>query len=236
MQLGQPGMQARTATTLAEGLRLAAAAEGHRPAITVLGAGAQQERRDEQSFASLQQWVAKGAHLLEVDAGLGPGDALLLDAPAGWMAASVCLAAWWLGAAITDDPSQAIAAVIHESRPVGSLESWCLGDALDGSPTAEVTAPSWAIEVQGFPDHPPVARATDDAIALHLDGRAWTQSAVLAQARNLGAGRLGVHGRDAPMAWMIALAARPAATAEPTVLVIEATDSAQEAERIATWR
>jgi hypothetical protein len=218
---------------------------GHRPAVTVLGAGASSDRRDEQAFASLQQWVAKGAHLLEVDLGFGPGDTLLLDAPPGWMAASICLAAWWVGAAVTDDASAAEIAIVHESRVAARREAgagaalgWVIGDAVDGSTVTPCQDEPWSVAVQSFPDHPPPARARPDALAIapHT-GPSCTQAEVLAQARALPAGRLGlrVSQQGELRSWAVALAARPAGTGEPSVLLMAGDESQIAAERISAW-
>lgn len=232
MQLGRPSADARTATTLAEGLARASALRGHRPAITVLGAGPDRDRRDEQSFASLAQWVAKGAHLLEVDIDLGPGDAVLVQAPAGWMTASVCLAVWWVGATVTDDPSAAVCEVAHRTRTAPHLDGWLIGDAVDGTPVHDDGGEAWATAVQSFPDQPPPSRAQPDQVALRLsDGRELRQRDLLDLARALPAGRLGLRAPLALAEAAVQMAARAAATADPSVLVVEATAEQVAAER-----
>ncbi len=234
VQLGRPAPDPRRAEDLATALRLAAAGRGHRPALTVLGAGPDGDRRDEQAFASLAQWVAKGAHLLQVDLGLGPGGAVHLDAPAGWMAASVCLAAWWVGGAVTDDASGAEATIAHESRAGGA--DWVLGDALDGSPVGAASGTPWALDVQAFPDQPPLPAAAADATALVAGGRRWTQTELLDWARELPGGRLGVRAPLDLAGIARFLAARPAATGEHVVLLAgPVAPEAAEAEQVATW-
>ncbi len=208
---------------------------GHRPAITVVGVGPDL-RRDEQAFASLAQWAAKGAHLLEVDLGLGPEDRLHVDAPAGWLPAAVCLAAWWVGAAVTDDATGARASVVHEDRPAhGHLEVFRIGDAVDGRPLAQTDDLSWAVEVQAFPDQPPMPRGAPDLVAVSTAAGSFTQAELLDRARAGPRGRLGIAGDldvDGIATW---LAARPVATADSSVLVPSGAIAAAKGEGVAHW-
>lgn len=239
VQLGRPaGADPRRAETLADGLRLAASGRGHQPAITVLGAGPNGDRRDEQSFASLAQWTAKGAHLLEVDAMVEPGDRIAVLAPPGWLTAAVQLAAWWVGGVVTDDVGDAVVAIVHEDRAdeVGELPDlvWSIGDALDGSAAAPTPWPSWAIEVQAFPDQPPMPRATAGGTALVTTGTTLTQAGLLDAARSLPARRLGVAPGASFADAATCLAARVAGTGDP-VVVAPPDHPGLEAEQVHVW-
>lgn len=287
MQLSPLRTSRPTPPDLARALEAAAAELGHRPAVTLLHPGG----REEQSVASLAQWAAKGAHLLELDLLLGPGDELLLDAPAGWGAAAVCLAAWWAGVTVvlpeaagahrpldpddandpddagdlgrTDDLDEPAAAaptvaVVHEDRtPPQTSELLRLGDALDGSPLAEVPGEPWASAVQTFPDQPPVPRAAPEAVALRQGARRWTHAEVLAAAGALGAGTYGLRTANAvddpgaddagstaagtrgadtlTPAQAIAVAARPLVAERPTVILRGVEPAVAAGERITTW-
>jgi hypothetical protein len=99
VQLGPPVDAPRRPTELASALEQARERLGNRPAVTVLSP----RGREEQAVASLAQWAAKGAHLLEADLLLEPGDAVRFDAPWSWPAAAVCLAAWWAGIVVDLD-------------------------------------------------------------------------------------------------------------------------------------
>lgn len=244
MQLGRQPNDSDAAgaapSDLASALRDATARRGHRPALTVVGAGVDGDRRDEQAFATVAQWAAKGAHLLQVDLGLGPGDRIRVDSPAGWPAAAVCLAAWWIGVAVTD--GDAPAAVVHEDRlaTTDAGADWIIGHALDGTaarPTAG-SAPDWAIEVQAFPDQPPMPVARPELPALLLDdGTALDQATLLGLARALPAGRLGCRAPLGLRDWAVLVATRPAATGQPTVLVASpnVTDAMLDPEGITAW-
>ncbi len=218
---------------LAVALRDAAETLGHRPAITVLRAS----RRDEQGLASLAQWAAKGAHLLEADLLLEPGDRLALRGPVGWPLAAVALAAWWAGIVVTVD-GDAEVAVLHEGeQPPPSAEDvlW-IGDAVDGAPTGPVEGEPWAQAVQAFPDHPPLPRAHGDAPALERAGRTATQHELIGEV----AGEKGVLGLEGPSedpaADLVAVAVRPVVTGRATVVLAGADREAAAGERVATWR
>ncbi|MDX1659720.1 MAG: hypothetical protein R3343_12935 [Nitriliruptorales bacterium] len=222
--------------SLAEGLRAAADHRGHRPAVTVL----RDDRREEQGFASLAQWAAKGAHLLEVDFHLGPGERLAVSGPPGWMPAAVCLAAWWIGAEVTSEVPGATSAVLHESwEGDAASEALWFGDAVDGSPTDGQLEPAYPVEVQAFPDQPPIPRARPDLPALATPARRFTQEELIEEAATRW-DRDQVLGLDLatdpdPLLWMIAVAARPAVTGLATVVVAGPDRSAADAERVGVW-
>lgn len=229
---------------LADALRTAAQTLGDRPAVTVLRA----DRREEQGFASLAQWAAKGAHLLEMEHLLEPGDRLALVGPPGWLPAAVCLAAWWAGVTVTLDGGAPVA-VVHEAcqPPPDAEEVLSFGDALDGSPTSSVgalgDAEPWPVAVQLFPDQPPRPRADPDLPALESGGRSWTQREVLEEVAGgalegplgVDAGPGGPDGGPAARAWLPAVAVRPLRSGQPTVVLAGADRRAAAKEGVGTW-
>jgi hypothetical protein len=179
----RPGPSADIATALEQ----ARSALGQRPAITVhhgpplLAVGGP---RQEQGFASLAGWVAKGAHLLRDELGLGPGDGLGLAGPVSWPMATVALAAWWLG--VTLIPArEAEVAVLHTSsrgRTADGATLLWFGDAIDGTGLPDAArAPGewWTEAVVPFPDRPPSPVRDGGAIAVRAGAAEWTQRALL---------------------------------------------------------
>jgi hypothetical protein len=235
VQLSPPSGAAPTPTDVAGGLTAALAARGPQPAVTVL----RPDRRDEQGVASLAQWAAKGAHLLEAELLLGPGHRLHLEAPPAWPLAAVCLAAWWAGIAIDLD-ADAEVAVVHEDRSAPEAEDvlW-LGDGVDGGPRPSDDGPpgeAWPVAVQSWPDAPPPPGAGPDVTALIADGRRWTQRELLADAAAIGTGRLGVDASSLdPVSAVLAVAARPIATPHPTVVLAGVDRAAADGEQVRTW-
>jgi hypothetical protein len=237
VQLAPPSARRPVPTDLAAALRSAQQELGHRPAVTVIG----RERRDEQGVASFAQWAAKGAHLLELDLLLEPGDLLALDAPLGWTASAVALAAWWSGVAVVLGPaSGAGAAVVEEGRdaPERVDEVFWLGGAVDGAPLGEVAGEAWVHAVQTFPDQPPTPRAAAERLAL-IDGEErWTQAELIAAAAALpGAGTLGIdEGSSLPAGLALAaVAVRPLLVGRPTVVLRGRDRDAATGERVRTW-
>lgn len=221
---------------LAAALRRAADAWGHRPAITVL----RRDRREEQGFASLAQWAAKGAHLLTLDLLVEPGDRLALVGPPGWMPAAVSLAAWWAGAVVVPAGPAAVA-VVHEQAPVpdGVAEVLRWGDAVDGTPVTDGMDEPWAIAVQAFPDAPPPSRASAALPALGTTRALLDHAGVLAAA-TAGTAADGVAGFVVrpdldPAAWLPTVAVRPLVTGRPTVVLDGVGPGAADAERVTTW-
>lgn len=235
MQLAPPPGSRPTPPDLASALRDAAAELGHRPAITLLRAGG----REEQGVASLAQWAAKGAHLLEADLLLQPGDHLALRAPAGWGAAAVALAAWWAGIVVTLD-GDAEVAVVHESleAPRDAVDVLRLGDAVDGSPTTRVDGEPWAQAVQAFPDQPPSPQGHGDAVALEADGTSATQRELVDRVVSWDdGGTLGIDAATvAPVEGLLAVAVRPLVTGRPTVVLAGADRAAAAGEQVSVWR
>ena len=240
VHLAPPDAGAPQAEDVATALTSARERLGDRPALTVV----RPQGREEQGFASLAQWAAKGAHLLELDLLLDPGEQLGLDAPPSWPTAAVCLAAWWSGIAIGTGGTEGVC-VVHESRtpPDGAAEVFRLGDAVDGAPLGEVDGEAWTTAVQPFPDQPPPPRARSQAPALRFDGEEHLQTELLSRARELGEGVLGIVGDEAgepleldPVTALIAIALRPLVVGHPTVLLQGASRSRARGERVRIWR
>lgn len=217
---------------LARALQGAAEVLGHRPAVTVL----RPDRRDEQGVASLRQWAAKTAHWLAIEHGLGPGDRLALVGPPGWVPVAVCLGAWWAGVTVTRDGGADVA-VVHEAAaaPAG-CEVVRYGGAVDGSPLAPGDDEPYAIAVQAFPDQPPVPGADADLPALAAGGDSWTQRELIAAARALPDGTLGLEAPAvAASLWVPALAVHPLTSGRPTVLLDGVDRHAAAGERVDSW-
>lgn len=253
MQLGASTRPGPAAEDVAKALRDGAARLGHRPAVTqLLPTG-----RQEQSVASLAQWAAKGAHLLDLELGLRPGDRIGLDAAPGWPTATVVLAAWWAGIGVqlvgdpgrsdSDDPE---VCVIHETRATGALpqgrEIFWLGDGIDGAPvglTSGLKGEPWTHAVQSFPDQPPVPGAAADAegVVVRTDDAEdiTSQQTLLRMAADFDAdGPIGID-VDEPRTTTLDLALvclRPLVTGRATVVVRGVPRSAADGDRVAAWR
>jgi uncharacterized protein (TIGR03089 family) len=235
VQLSPPSRPDPDVADLAAALRDAHAAVGAGPAVTVLFP----EGRQEQGVASLAQWAAKGAHLLEAELLMSPGDALRLEAPLSWTSAAVSLAAWWAGLAITLDEDTEVAVVHAERRAdVAAGDVLVLGDRIDGAPDDGTADEPWVRAVQSFPDQPPMPRARADGPALRSDGRRWSHRDLLEAARGIapGSGTLGVDAATVePVEGLIAVAVRPLVTHRPTVVLRGVDRSAADGDRIAAW-
>lgn len=232
MQLQPPTSAGPAARDTATALRHAAGRRGHRPAISVL----LPTGRQEQSFASLQQWAAKGAHFLELEAELDPGDRLGLRASASWTTAAVLLSAWWAGLLVTLDGAAPLVVTDGAAPPPGSDALW-LGDGLDGAPRPPATAAAWVHTVQTFPDLPPPPRAAADLPALAYGAVLLTQAELLERADAGGTGTLGIEAVGAdPIQAFIDVALRPLMTGCPTVVLRGVGRDAARGDRVAHWR
>jgi uncharacterized protein (TIGR03089 family) len=238
VQLAPPPGSRPRPSDVAAALRSAQAELGHRPCVTVLGP----HRRDEQGAASLAQWAAKGAHLLELDLLVEPGDHVGVRVPPGWTAAAVALAVWWRGAVVdlTAD-GDAHVAVVQEGHPVPRRvdEVLWVGDAADGSPIDPAAGEAWVQAVQAFPDQPPPTQAAAHRPALVADGTTWTQAELLAAAAALP--EQGTLGLDAdttlsPSQQLAAVALRPLLVGRPTVVLRGRDRQAAAGERVTVWR
>lgn len=208
-------------TDLSRGLSACAAALGQRPAVTVL----RPQGRQEQGFVTLAQWAAKGAHLLQTDAFLTPGDVVFVDMPPSWQLASVCAAVWWAGGTVaTDGPAGAVAAVVHELRmPPSDVEvCFVVGDAVDGGTTVASTLPAWTDESALFPDAPPACAATADGAALRTaDGTLTHAEAIEAVSGQTDV--LGLDVDDLTGSGVLEVAARPVVVGRATVVLATGT-------------
>ena len=236
MQLSPPSAPGPVPTDVATAVTAALTTRGPAPAVTVVHAA----RREEQGVASLAQWAAKGAHLLEAELLLGPGDRLHVDVGPGWPLAAVCLAAWWAGVAVAlpGHGGRAEVAVVAEGRqpPQGAEDVLWVGAGVDGGPVGDVPSEAWPIAVQAWPDAPPPPGAAAERIALWTADGSRTQAQLLADAAAIGQGRLGVQVADLDaVGAVLAIAARPVATAHPTVVLTDAPRSAVDGERVRTW-
>jgi uncharacterized protein (TIGR03089 family) len=247
VQLGPPPGALDGAGDVPTALQRAVAALGNRPAVTVLSP----RGREEQAVAALAQWAAKGAHLLEADLLLEPGDRLLVDAPWSWPTAAVCLAAWWAGVVVDLDGAAPVEVAVLDARasvPPGAsgAEVLRVGDAITGAPLDDVPGEPWTTAVQAFPDQPPPPRADASSPALRHAGRTWSQAELLELARTLGDGTLGLDGDrpvgaaagDGPapaVVGLVALVLRPLLTGRPTVVLRGVGREAAAGERVGRW-
>ncbi len=241
MQLGGSLNDVPAAVDIAEALRTGAPRIGHRPAVTVLHAGA----RYEQSGVSLANWAAKGAHLLELDHLVGPGSTVGLLAPPCWTSASVALATWWLGGAVSLQVDGSMDVTVgHPSSTVGQgtpPADLLVGDGVDGAPSAAdpttpPTVPAWTHQAQPLPDHPPPAQARADLPALYTTARTWQQRELLELAAELGTGTAGVEaGRTDRVSALVAVALRPFVTGQATVVLRGVDREAAATEKVRTW-
>ncbi len=84
------------------------AADPGAPLITHYDLGA--PSRIELSVVSTANWAAKIAGLLRDEVGVAPGDVVVCDLPAHWLTAGVLLGAWWAGAEVRTEASDAATA------------------------------------------------------------------------------------------------------------------------------
>jgi uncharacterized protein (TIGR03089 family) len=213
---------------------LAAAARlGHRPAITVLFPGTRQE----QSYASLAQWAAKGAHFFDLELDLGPGDRVRIDAPAGWPAAAVALGAWWAGLTVVVDDGEADVAVAHQARPRPDVtEVLWVGDGFDGAPVGASPGEAWVRAVQTFPDQAPPTRATPDLVAVSTAAGERTHRDLVADlADEEGVLGFAAEGGD-PLRALVDTAVRPLLTGRPTVVLRGVGRADATGEQVTVWR
>ncbi|MTV25987.1 hypothetical protein FTX61_11285 [Nitriliruptoraceae bacterium ZYF776] len=236
MQLRPPPDPTTVPTDVATGLRRAVDQLGFRPAVSVL----RPDRRDEQGVATLAQWAAKGAHLLEAELLLTPGDRVHVDLAPSWPLAAVCLAVWWTGATVTLD-GDAEVAIVEEGRtpPAGAVDVLRVGAAVDGAPLDPATdGEPYPQAVQAWPDHPPAPRAAPELTALTAGPRRFDQRELLAEAASLGdrAGALGVDASTLdPLTAVLAVAARPVALGRATVVLAGVDRDAAGGDAVRHW-
>jgi uncharacterized protein (TIGR03089 family) len=120
------------------------------------------QERIELSGPTLLRWVAKTAHLLQLDVDAQPGERLVADLGASWRAPAVWLAAWHLGLTVVlPGGGGGDLAVVADGRGVP--------DSTDADRLVVVAGPALALRaehvpagavdyaatVSGFPDVPP---------------------------------------------------------------------------------
>lgn len=247
------GLSARPpqAEEVASALTGAVGLLGQRPAITALGPGG----RGEQGFASLAGWVAKGANLLALELGVGPGARVALAGPPGWPLAAATLATWWVGATVVparaEDAASADVSVLHvaATAPDAGGERFWFGDALDGTgdtPDGARVGEQWSEAVTPHGDRPPAPARDGGLIALvgHGGPELTQQSLLAGLAEASGVLAIARHGdEDALMrpdaaALLAALALRPLVTGAATVVIGHddpERDAHAQAERVAHW-
>lgn len=219
-------------STLAEAVRIAAR-HGQRPAITALT----HVGRYEQSYVSLAQWAAKGAHMLQSDLGCEPGTRLAVCSRVSWHTTAIVLGAWWVGVEVTTDPSDAAVVIVSddsmESMPHTHMFS--VGDAIDGAPIEPFGIPAWTQEVRLFPDTPPPATCTPESVALRDTTGYFTHADLVARSDNDGI--VGCDVTDQISTEMLFdVAARPMLTGQRTVIIDQVSRAVADAERVNVWR
>jgi len=221
-----------TPSTLAEALQLAAR-HGQRPAVTALTSSG----RYEQSYVSLAQWAAKGAHLLQSDLGCEPGTRLAVCSRVSWHTSAIVLAAWWVGIEVTTDPSDAAVVIVSDDimPTVAHTHMFSVGDAIDGAPVEPFGIAAWTQEVRLFPDTPPPATCTPDSIALRDTTGHFTHADLIARSDNEGVIGCDVTGLISTET-LYDVAARPMLTGHRTVIIDRVSRAVADAERVSVWR
>ena len=190
--------------------------------------------RVELSGATLANWVAKTANLLQDEFDVGPGSTVAVALPVHWQTAAVLLAAWSCGAAVLDTAAEdddrlaGADVVLADRERLPALE-----DALGTDPAAELLGLSLHPLGLGMTDY--VGPARDFALEVRAHGdffSPWqpadpaspglvTGGLTLALGRLVGAagelaGRLGIGPDDrvlvdadtaaeaGPVAWLLA--------------------------------
>jgi uncharacterized protein (TIGR03089 family) len=189
--------------------------------------------RIELSAATLANWVAKAANLLQDEFDVGPGGTVAVALPVHWQTAAVLLAVWSCGAAVLDtaaedDGRMAEADVVLTTQDrIVVLEE---AGGADGPPLLGLSlhplglgmhdyvgqARDFALEVRVQGDvFVPYSPADPDAPGLRAGGLELTLGGLVATAAEL-AGRLGVADGDrvlvdartaaeaGPVAWLLA--------------------------------
>ena len=180
-----------TAATPADLLRSALATDPARPLLTFYDDATGE--RVELSAATLANWVAKTANLLQDDLAVEPGDRVALLLPAHWQTAAWLLACFSAGvvAAPGGDPAQADVVVagpdaLEAARACrGERMALALRPLGARFPVAPEGFADYAVEVPRQGDHfAPYAPPAPDAPALALaDGTVLTGAGVVARAR-----------------------------------------------------
>lgn len=151
--------------------------------------------RGELSVATVDNWVAKTANLLHDDLDVQPGSRVALLLPLHWQAAVLALAAWALGAVVTDTLDGTDVAVADEARLADALAApevlglslRPMNAPLTSTPTGVV---DYGAEVLAHGDRFAAGTPADpDAPALDLAGRAATGRELVTAATAYAVGR-----------------------------------------------
>ncbi len=110
--------------------------EPHRPRLVVYTAGG----RTELSGASLANWTAKVAGLLNDELGLGPGDVAAVRATAGWQLAPVLLGCWWAGLTVTAENAPAQVAFVDPGADADAADVFVLSHHPFGAPAEHIAS------------------------------------------------------------------------------------------------
>jgi uncharacterized protein (TIGR03089 family) len=186
--------------------------------------------RIELSAATLANWVAKSANLLQDEFDVGPASTVAVALPAHWQTAAVLLAVWSCGAAVLDTAAEddgrlADADVVLAAHDrLAPLEEAGVDELLGlslhplglGMPGYSGPARDFALEVRVHGDHFQPYQQPDPAQpGLLLGELTLTLGALVATATEL-AGRLGIESGDrvlideriaeeaGPVAWLLA--------------------------------
>jgi len=159
--------------------------------------------RAELSAATLANWVAKTANLLQEELALAPGDRVAVLLPAHWQTAAILLAIWAAGGVAGTDPEDAAVAFtdlprlprVLAARPgdVAALSLAPLGGGLD-EPVNGAIDYATAVRVQAdrFTPYLPLP---DDIPAVDTADGMLTAADLVAQARERAA-EMGLHEAD----------------------------------------
>lgn len=96
--------------------------------------------RVELSVATLANWAAKTANWLVEEFDVEPGDAVSVNLPAHWQSAGVLLGAWWCGAHVVRDHTEARVSFVADpgqataTHPVAAVALDPLGRGFTGQP------------------------------------------------------------------------------------------------------
>ena len=175
-----------TATTPADFLPRALAADPARPALTFYDDATGE--RVELSVATLANWVAKTANLLQDDLAVQPGDRVALLLPAHWQTAAWLLACFAAGVVAVPDGDPAGADLVVSGPDGLERARACRGERVALSlrpmgarfPAVPEGFSDYAVEVPAQGDRfAPYSPVEPDAVALALpDGRELTGAEV----------------------------------------------------------
>jgi uncharacterized protein (TIGR03089 family) len=151
--------------------------------------------RTELSGATLANWVAKTANLLQDELALSPGDRVAVVLPAHWQTAAVLLAVWAVGGVAGTDPVQAAVAFTdlpHLPRVLaaqpGDVAALSLAPMGRGLAEPVDGALDFAEAVRIQPDRfTPYLPVAADALAVDDDGGLLSGADLVAEARRRAA-------------------------------------------------